>query len=128
MSSLGHDLYMTALSCSPQITRAKLSVNKIKTLLCGLFHSEYDDEIARAATSLLENTKCLYQHVQDDDCYNGDICKKLNAAILNAVKMILSSRTSDCEAATMQEFKMNYRFFFHLMKEAFRTGDHQTTM
>ena len=119
---------MAALGCAPQTARAKLSVKKIKTMLCGLFHSEYDDEIARVVTSLLENTKRLYQHVKYDESHNNDICKKLNAAILNSVKMILSSRTSDYEAATMQEFKMNYRFFFHLMKEAFRAGDHQTTM
>ena len=128
MSARGRDLYMTALGCAPKTARAKLSVKKIKTMLCGLFHSEYDDEIAHVVTSLLENTKCLYQHVQYEDSHNNDICKKLNAAILNAVKMILSSRTSDNEAATMQEFKMNYRFFFHLMKEAFQAGDHQTTM
>ena len=89
-----------------------------RTLLCGLFHSDYDDRLYSVLKSCRESAEVLCTYENDEN-----LEKMLNTGILQTIKLIISENN---KKVSKRQMKRNFKFFFDIMIQALQTEDHQT--
>jgi len=122
VSSEGQLLLQLAYSNEVIITKKeyKPSKYKIKNLLCGIFHSDYDDKLEAGVSQLYSSGRKLYTFTKD--CIDS-IPNFMNNAITNIILLIL---TNEGKIATKFEARRNYRFYLDIAIKAYNLKDHNT--
>jgi hypothetical protein len=94
----------------------------LKSLLFGLFHTEYDDKL-ELSVKQLKNTGCQLYADLDLKKNNSNISKMINNAITNIILLIL---TEDGKVLSHFSIKKNLRFYFDIANNAYKNGDLNT--
>jgi hypothetical protein len=102
------------------IKKEKPSKFKIKKMLCGLFHTDYDNKLENGTTQLYSSGRKLFTFVKHDI---EEIPQLMNNAITNIILLIL---TNEGRIATKFEARRNYLFYMDLAEKAFKIKDHNT--
>lgn len=89
-----------------------------RTLLCGLFHSDYDDRLSSVLHSCRQSAQVLCTYEDDEN-----LEKMLNTGILQTIKLIISENN---KKVSKRQMKRNFKFFLDIMIRALQTEDHQT--
>lgn len=89
-----------------------------RTLLCGLFHSDYDDRLSSVLHSCRQSAQVLCTYEDDEN-----LEKMLNTGILQTIKLIISENN---KKISKRQMNRNFKFFFDIMIQALQTEDHQT--
>ena len=121
VSSEGQLLLKLAYTNEEILTKKeKPSRSKIKNMLCGLFHTDYDNKLENGCTQLYSSGRKLFTFVKDD---LEIIPNLMNNAITNIMLLIL---TNEGRIATKFEARRNYLFYMDLAEKAFKIKDHNT--
>ena len=89
-------------------------------MLCGLFHTDYDNKLENGTTQLYSSGRKLFTYVKHD---LEEIPQLMNNAITNIILLIL---TNENRIATKFEARRNYLFYMDLAEKAFKIKDHNT--
>jgi hypothetical protein len=119
VSSEGQLLLKLAYT-NEEILTKKPSRSKIKTMLCGLFHTDYDNKLENGTTQLYSSGRKLFTFVKHD---LEEIPELMNNSITNIILLIL---TNENRIATKFEARRNYLFYMDLAERAFNIKDHNT--
>ena len=119
VSSEGQLLLKLAYNNEEIITK-KPSRSKIKAMLCGLFHTDYDNKLENGTTQLYSSGRKLFTFVKHD---LEEIPELMNNSITNIILLIL---TNENRIATKFEARRNYLFYMDLAERAFNIKDHNT--
>ena len=121
VSSEGQLLLKLAYNNEEILTKKqKPSKFKIKEMLCGLFHTDYDNKLENGTTQLYSSGRKLFTYVKHD---LEEIPQLMNNAITNIILLIL---TNENRIATKFEARRNYLFYMDLAERAFKIKDHNT--
>jgi hypothetical protein len=89
-----------------------------RSLLCGLFSSDYDDRLNSVLNSCRTSTQvlCTYAH-------HPDFQQHLETGLLQTLRLLLSQQGGK---SNKKQIEKNYRFFLDIMNQALQSEDHQT--
>ena len=89
-----------------------------RRLVCGLFHTEYDNRLCDVVCQCRQSSQALAAQFQ---CPN--IRERLDAGILHTIRLIL---TRDAKKVKKRHVIRSFRFFVDVMEKAHQYHDHQT--
>ena len=111
LSDEGRKLYLNA-------NTPVRSSNWLRNFVCGVFHTQYDDNLLDVVQKCMRSTQALAAQFEDDS-----ISEKLQSAITHTTRLVL---TRDKKKVRRRHVLRTYRFFIDVMEYAYRYGDYQT--
>lgn len=92
--------------------------NWARKLVCGIFHTDYDDRLCDVVIKCRQSTQVLAAQFNHEN-----IRERLDAGILHTIRLIL---TRDKKRVRKRHVLRSFRFFMDVMCMAYKYNDHQT--